>query len=347
MPIPPIPPLPLVTPSQFIAPDTGHVSKPGQLNWQVEALWQNLSPLLPGVCIEVLARTASTNTALLERMRSTVRTASEGQGGRASDGPAANARPADSRPAFGRRAEDFQPCLLVAEQQTHGRGRMGRTWLSSPGSSLTFSLGLCLDMQDWSGLSLAVGCAIADALEPSAGWVAGTGPRLQLKWPNDLWLDGRKLGGILIETVPVGEQRMVVVGVGLNISQLPGLADESLDAGQASPFSTGFAALNELQPGLSAPAVLALIVPALAQALLNFPCGGFAAWRPAFERRDLTVGRAVTAGALDGIARGVNPQGELLVQTPQGLQTLSGGEVSVRLQPVAPPGLVASRLPAA
>ena len=322
----PIPSTPRVGPRSATATVTG--SEPAKLDWQIEALWQQLSPLLPGVCIEVLARSESTNTALLERVRSAVRAAAEGQGGRAGDGRSAN-----GRSTFGRRAADLQPCLLVAEHQTQGRGRMGRTWLSSPGSSLTFSLGLCLDMQDWSGLSLAVGCAIADALEPSASLGAGASPRLQLKWPNDLWLDGRKLGGILIETVPAGEQRMVVVGVGLNISELPGLAD----ADSPQVFSTGFAALNELQAELTAPAVLALIVPTLAQALLNFPYSGFAAWQPAFERRDLTLGRAVTAGALDGIARGVNPQGELLVQTPQGLHTISGGEVSVRLQPPSAP----------
>ncbi len=330
--------------AQPVVPGHEAATEPAKLDWQVEALWQNLSPLLPGVCIEVVARSESTNTALLERVRSAVRAASEGPGGRVGDGRRVDGSVdgsvdgrVDDRSAFGRRADDLQPCLLVAEHQTHGRGRMGRTWFSGPGSSLTFSLGLCLDMQDWSGLSLAVGCAIAEALEPSAGLAAGAGPRLRLKWPNDLWLDGRKLGGILIETVAAGEQRMVVVGVGLNIKELPGLLGEGAPLGQKSPFSTGFAALTELQPELTAPTVLALIVPALAQALLNFSYSGFAAWHPAFERRDLTVGRAVTAGVLDGIARGVNAQGELLVQTPQGLHTISGGEVSLRLQPQGAP----------
>jgi BirA family biotin operon repressor/biotin-[acetyl-CoA-carboxylase] ligase len=331
MPISSIPSTPATQPAV-----SGQVAatESAKLDWQAEALWQQLSPLLPGVSIEVLARSDSTNTALLERVRSAVRAAAEGQGGRAGDGRAAHARTADGRPTFGRRAEDLQPCLLVAEHQTQGRGRMGRTWLASPGSSLTFSLGLCLDMQDWSGLSLAVGCAIAEALEPSASLGAAAQPRLRLKWPNDLWLDGRKLGGILIETVAAGAQRMVVVGVGLNISALPTPAEAGVSI--TSPFSSGFAALNELQPELTAPTVLALIVPALAQALLNFPYSGFAAWQPAFERRDLTLGRAVTAGVLDGIARGVNAQGELLVQTPQGLHSLSGGEVSLRLQLATP-----------
>ena len=135
-------------------------------HWNVEALWAQLSKLLPGISIEVLARTDSTNTALLERVRN------EARGGNVN--------------AYGRRSHDMQPCLLVAEHQTHGRGRMGRTWLSTAGGSLTFSLGLPLEMSDWSGLSLTMGCAIADALDPLLE--AGQTPRLQLKWPNDIWL---------------------------------------------------------------------------------------------------------------------------------------------------------------
>ena len=290
------------------------------LNWQIDALWQRLSPLLPGIGIEVLARTESTNTVLLDRVRG-----------------------ATTRASYGRRAYDLQPCLLVAEHQTQGRGRMGRTWQSGPSGSLTFSIGLPLALNDWSGLSLAVGAAIAEALDPQ---VTGTGPetppRLQIKWPNDIWLDGRKLGGILIETVSVGAQRMVVIGVGLNVSELPMPLKPppsdfaALNSG-TSPFSTGFAALDELLPDPGAPAVLAQVAPAIARALVDFKAAGFdAAAQAAFARRDLTLNRHVTAGPLDCLARGVNAQGELLIQTGVGaVQAVSGGEISVRLVPAA------------
>lgn len=273
--------------------------------WGVEALWQELEPLLPGISIEVLARVDSTNNALLERVRS--------------DG-----RHHGERSPYGRRANDLQPCLLVAEHQTHGRGRMGRTWHSNSSSSLTFSLALPMAMADWSGLSLAVGVAIADALDP-AGPQA---PRLQLKWPNDIWLDGRKLGGILIETVAAGSQRIAVIGIGLNISQP---ASPTNDAA----FQTGYASLDELTPGISAPQVLARIARPLIETLLAFPQRGYAAWQPGFERRDLLKGQSVTAGSVEGIARGSNAQGELLIETSTGLQTVGGGEVSVRLSPDA------------
>ena len=286
-------------------------------NWRVEDLWQKLSPLLPGISIEVLARTESTNTALLERVRNEAR--------------------GDTR-SYGRRSHDMQPCLLVAEHQTQGRGRMGRAWLSSAdGGSLTFSIGLVLDMPDWSGLSLAVGCAVAEALEPLAGLPEGQAPRLQLKWPNDIWLvneaGGRKLGGILTETVPAGTQRMAVIGIGLNISEHADPADAA-----ASHFSTGFAALSELLPGApDAPTVLSLIAPVLAQALHDFPTRGFPAWQEAYARRDLTLNRAVSAGTVEGISRGVDASGALQVETGSGLvQAVSGGEVSVRLAGSAP-----------
>lgn len=278
-------------------------------DWQAEALWQALTPLLPGISIEVLARVDSTNTALLERVKNEARSGSP--------------------QAYGRRAHDMQPCLLVAEHQSHGRGRMGRAWLSSAGgSSLTFSLGLPMSVADWSGLSLAVGCAIADALEPVAKIPAGQSPRLMLKWPNDIWLDGRKLGGILIETVPAGSQRMAIIGVGLNIHELGGGA-----APEPSPaaFNTGFAALQEFRPGIQAPEALALIAPALAQALISFQSEGFAPWQAPYAQRDLTLGRQVSTGSLQGISRGISATGELLVESAeQGLLPVSGGEVSLR-----------------
>jgi BirA family biotin operon repressor/biotin-[acetyl-CoA-carboxylase] ligase len=290
-------------------------------NWRVEALWEKLSPLLPGISIEVLARTESTNTALLERVRSEAR--GENQ-------------------SYGRRLHDMQPCLLVAEHQTQGRGRMGRAWLSTAsGGSLTFSIGLVMDMADWSGLSLAVGCAVAEALEPLPKLPAGQEPRLQLKWPNDIWLDGNKLGGILIETVPAGAQRMAIIGIGLNISEQAAPQDSA-----ASQFSTGFATLNQFMAGdeaPTAPAVLATIAPVLAQALHDFPQTGFAPWLGAYSRRDLTLNRAVSAGALEGISRGVDANGALQVETAPGIVSpVSGGEVSVRLaassSAVAPKG---------
>ena len=92
------------------------------------------------------------------------------------------------------RARSLEPVLLIAKRQTAGRGRLGRSWAGDAGESLTFSLGLPLAPGDWSGLSLAVGVSLAESLHP----------RIQLKWPNDLWFADRKLAGVLIDVKRLG-----------------------------------------------------------------------------------------------------------------------------------------------
>jgi BirA family transcriptional regulator, biotin operon repressor / biotin---[acetyl-CoA-carboxylase] ligase len=292
-------------------------------HWQIEALWQQLLPLLPGLSVEVVERTVSTNTALLERARVVARPDPD-------DGDVLVQRSVESL-AFGRRAADVQPCLLVAEHQTGGRGRQGRSWQSARGASLTFSLALPLDLADWSGLSLAVGIALAEALDPL---VPGAAPRIGLKWPNDLWLmddfapatrRGRKLGGVLIETVAAGPRRLAVIGVGLNV-----LPMEDVDT------STGFACVRELDPRAEAPAVLAQVALPLARVLKDFERTGFAAFVERFAARDLLAGQAVrmTHGDIDeGVAEGVDAHGALRVRTAAGVRSVTSGEVSVRLDP--------------
>lgn len=297
-----------------------------RLAWGAQALWHSLEPVLPGIAVEVLPSCESTNSALVERTR--VGAGSRpGVGARRGDTPSV---PQAESPALGRRAMDTQPCLLVAEQQTRGRGRMGRTWQSTVGASLTFSLALPLAPADWSGLSLAVGVALAEALDPAD---SGAAPQLLLKWPNDLWLrdpaaplGGRKLGGILIETVPVGGRRMGVIGVGLNV--LPQEFDE---------LSSGYGCVRELDPLATAPGTLARVAPALVRALLQFEQAGFAAFASRFERRDALAGRRVSTNlheAPDGVAEGVDEHGALRLVCPDGRRVaISSGEVSIRPTP--------------
>ena len=298
------------------------------IRWGAEALWRQLVPLLPGLSVEVVPRVLSTNTSLLERARA----APDVRDNTGADSADVVVRRSVESGAFGRRAVDLQPCLLVAEHQSAGRGRQGRPWQSVPGASLTFSLGLPLAATDWSGLSLAVGVALCEALEPANS----DGPQIGLKWPNDLWLmdgplhgaeTGRKLGGILIETVASGTQRLVIIGIGLNV--LP------FDAAEAN---TGFASLHELDAAATAPTVLAKIALPLVRALQQFERDGFAAFAERFAARDLLRGRTVrttSAEVPEGIARGVSLQGALLVQSASGIASVASGEVSVRLAPSA------------
>lgn len=295
------------------------------LHWGAEALWQQLQPLLPGLSVEVVARIDSTNTTLLERARQ----AAPALGARQSDPPGM------ALPPSGRRAADAQPCLLVAEQQTRGRGRQGKVWQSSVGASLTFSLALPLAPADWSGLSLAVGLALAEALDATQ---PGQATRLGIKWPNDLLLRdaaapggiGRKIGGILIETVQAGAQRVAVVGVGLNLQPLPPQPD-------APELSWGHACLQEWLPGITAPQALARVALPLVQALKAFERGGFAPLQGAFAARDVLAGLPVTTtlpGLPQGVADGVDHTGTLWLQVPgpQGpqRQPVASGEVSLR-----------------
>jgi BirA family transcriptional regulator, biotin operon repressor / biotin---[acetyl-CoA-carboxylase] ligase len=317
---------------------------PSHLHWQADDLWQQLEPYLPGLSVEVLARAESTNSLLLERARlgsgrhdAPVTTPGElealrrrGMAEQTADGPGG---------PFGRRTGDTQPGLLVAEHQTLGRGRHGRLWHSAPGASLTFSIGLPLAPRDWCGLSLAVGVALADALDaPEPGRAT---PRIALKWPNDLWLfeapgRGRKLGGVLIETVAVGQRRMVVVGVGLNVQVLPA-------AGDPGGLSSGFASLGELDQQATAPSVLHRVALPLVRAILQFEREGFAGFAAAYARRDLLRGQPVRVlgprgeHLVEGVAETIAANGALRVRDDAGAaHDISSGEVSVRLPGPAP-----------
>lgn len=215
------------------------------------------------------------------------------------------------------RAGQLDPVLLVAEHQTAGRGRLGRDWqggVSGRHATLAFSLGLPLAPADWSGLSLAVGLSVAQSLHPD----------LKIKWPNDIWLDERKLAGILIETALLGEVRYAVIGVGINIGAL-----------DPTGMRTPPAALVELLPDATVCSALGRVLAPLVRDLLVFQRETFAPLRTAFHLRDLLYGREVqcTDGTV-GVARGVDAGGALLVHTPAGLKKITSAEVGAR--PVSP-----------
>ncbi len=261
------------------------------LHWPLEALREALDPVLPGCRVEALERVDSTNTRLLERLRS----------------------------------GDGAPVLLVAEDQTAGRGRRGRTWSSEPGASLTFSISAPLAGPHLAGLSLALGCAVAEALDPA-------GAMLRLKWPNDVWLreaaaapgaDGwRKLAGILVETAPCGHARHAVAGMGITIAvPRAGGPDARVPPG----------ALQTLDAHWDAPAALLAVAPRAAAVLRDFPRLGFAAWREAFARRDLLAGAPLAlSDGTTGTGAGVADDGRLLVATASGQLAVESGDVSVR-----------------
>jgi BirA family biotin operon repressor/biotin-[acetyl-CoA-carboxylase] ligase len=241
-----------------------------------------------GVAVEVVAETGSTNADLLAR-------ASQLSG----------------------------PVLLIAEHQTAGRGRAGRSWLSAPGHSLTFSLAWKFEggLQQLTGLPLAVGVALAETL-------GRLGQPVQLKWPNDLLKDGDKLAGILVEAQPAGAgATWAIVGIGLNLA----MPDE-LEAriGRSVATVPWLARMDR-------DALAAALLDGLAQALDQFAQAGFGAFSARWNLLHGWQGQLVTVidrGEVlqEGLAAGVDDGGRLLLDTAQGRVAIVAGDVSLRVK---------------
>lgn len=217
------------------------------------------------------------------------------------------------------------PHVCLAECQTAGRGRRGRTWVSPFGRNLYLSMLWRFEVgaDALPALSLAVGVAIARALEDMD--VGGLG----IKWPNDLYHDGKKIGGLLIELAGEASGPWdAVVGVGLNVDM-----SVSDDAAIDQPWTDLRTALGR-SPGRNR--VAAAVIDALLTALGRFEQGGFAEFRDAFARFDLTRGREVELhhGAHDvrrGRSLGVSEHGALLVECEGGVRQVTSGEISLRI----------------
>jgi BirA family biotin operon repressor/biotin-[acetyl-CoA-carboxylase] ligase len=213
------------------------------------------------------------------------------------------------------------PVLLLALQQTAGRGRAGRSWLSSAGHSLTFSLAWRFTgpPQRLSGLPLAVGVAVAEAL-------ARLAVPVQLKWPNDIYKDGAKLAGILIETQTGAGATWAVIGIGLNLV-LPDQLEAQIGREAASAPWLARMDRNEL---------MAALLDSLAATLRHFEAHGFVPFAARWNLLHAWAGRPVRI--LDqgkvlqqGVAAGVDDTGRLLLDTDQGRVAISAGDVSLRL----------------
>ncbi|MFC5770711.1 biotin--[acetyl-CoA-carboxylase] ligase [Thauera sinica] len=217
--------------------------------------------------------------------------------------------------------------VLVVDRQLAGRGRRGREWQSFDGGSLTFSVQWRLPPAGTApqGLSLVVGLAVARALEDSG--VSG----VQLKWPNDVLVHGRKIAGILIELVArQGRTAAAVIGIGINLRlpegvRIPGQAavtDLRHELGDGAPDRAG---------------LLAAILSQLRGLLETYAAAGFGALRGAWEQRnafaDLPVRISGDAGSACGACIGVDDDGALLLHTEQGARRILSGDVSLRPMP--------------
>lgn len=224
-----------------------------------------------------------------------------------------------------RRADRGAPAgtVIVADRQSAGRGRRGRTWLSSPERSLTFSLlwRFAGNASRLSGLSLAVGLGLAKALEKLGA--AG----VRLKWPNDVLLqsgaDFAKLAGILIELSSDRRGTQAIIGIGLNL--------EAPDSDLPQPV----AGLKQTSARADRLDVLAEILVSLADALDAFAIEGFAGQKNEWQRYHAWQDQLVqilgdSAAPLLGRCLGVDGDGSLLLETDQGIERIFSGDVSLR-----------------
>lgn len=206
---------------------------------------------------------------------------------------------------------------LLAEHQTHGRGRRERTWQTPLGGGVAMSLALSRQQADQvAALPLAAGVALASSLRRLG--LRGVG----LKWPNDLMVGGRKLGGVLVEARPTG----VVIGVGLNHRLPPGWLKA---VGQ--PVTSLAVEMGTRLPARDR------AVQCMLEALMSLAQGGQAGWRQEFARYDMLAGRGVrvqeaTGDVWEGVAAGVDIDGALRVRTATGERLCHAGDVSVRVR---------------
>ncbi len=208
-------------------------------------------------------------------------------------------------------AEGNPGVLLVAEEQTAGRGRRGKRWYSAPGAGVTFSLSVRI-AKSVAGLSLVAGVGAARALRAMGA------SRVALKWPNDLVVDGAKLGGILVES----RGKLAVIGIGINCRR-----DAALEARLRRPLASldQFITVEREQ-------IVRRVGASLLEAAATFESQGLEPLRIEWERMHAHAGerlrvRLANGRVVTGLARGLDRDGGLQLETRAGLRAVQSGRV--------------------
>lgn len=216
---------------------------------------------------------------------------------------------------------------VFAEQQTAGRGQFDRSWITIFGKNICLSLLWHFSNQanKLAGLSLIVGIAVAKALEQYGL------KNIQLKWPNDIVHQEKKLGGILIESRSVNTKTYAaVIGIGLNLYN-PSTSSHVIDQAVTDVYS-----LQASPPQRNL--LAALILKNLLSLLFEFQSKEFAYFLPDWQRFDSLLNKPIkllsSIGSQEGIARGINTQGQLCVAIEKKIHYFDSGEIRVKLKPV-------------
>lgn len=210
----------------------------------------------------------------------------------------------------------------IAEYQQAGRGRRGRKWFSPFGSNLYMSMYWRLDQGPAAamGLSLVIGIIMAEVIQSLGA------PDVRVKWPNDLYLNDRKLAGILVElTGKTGDAAQIVIGAGVNLlMRSEGTAE----------INQGWINLQEAGLDIDRNELAAKLINSLREALPNFERDGLAPFVSRWELLDNFINRPVKLLIGDrevyGIARGIDKQGGLLLEQDGVIKSWVGGEISLR-----------------
>jgi BirA family transcriptional regulator, biotin operon repressor / biotin---[acetyl-CoA-carboxylase] ligase len=265
--------------------------------------------MTPNCILERVSETKSTNDDLLERWRA---------------------------------GELIDPVARIAYKQTAGKGRAGRVWFAQPGDSITFSLAYPFQRSpaELSGLSLLVGLAVIQGisqafnLEESVLHQAG----IRLKWPNDLLINDRKIGGILIEggQAKSGTKTWMIIGIGINLQN-----SAAINTQAASQAGLKIGALDQL---LMTPSKLPdteylwlTLIDALEKKLQEFDQVGFGSYQRQWQYWDAYCGQEVSISrtgkeSIDGIERGIDHTGALLLEQHNQTLVIHAGDVSLRTQ---------------
>lgn len=209
--------------------------------------------------------------------------------------------------------------VFVADRQDSGRGQRGRRWEAEPGSALLFS---CLFRPNIPAaslppLSLVVGLVVAQTVASWAGH-RGVGGAAGVKWPNDVYVEGRKLAGVLVEAQITGQSvSSIVVGVGLNVLASAAPKDARVPA----------ISLEEIGVSETREALLARLLWALRSAVVHYERDGLRWFLHQLRERDLAKGRAVTVDGVPARAAGIDDEGRLLVERDGIVSPVVSGDV--------------------
>lgn len=221
-------------------------------------------------------------------------------------------------------AEQKKLKICLAEQQTQGRGRFGRTWLSPFGKNIYFSCswGVAKDISDLAGLSLVVGIAVIKTLE-----AMNLAEGVKIKWPNDILYQTKKLAGVLIEiNAETHGHSQVIIGIGLNVNMLE-------DGGEIGQNWTSLQAITNNPQDRNL--IVALLIQNLLEVLDQFQEKGFKSFQKEWLQYDALLHKKISLdhgrNTVTGVVCGVNDQGNLLLRhADESTLAYSSGDASVR-----------------